>query len=139
MPDNAAMVASIFEAWERRDYDAVVKDMTDDVMVSASGVDIKGKADVKAWYASWAVACPDGLAGAVGAAASGDTAVIEGLYTGTNTGPFGPFPATGRTVSMPWANVYRFNGAGKIIGVSAYHDTLLLMTQLGHAEPLPQG
>ena len=39
--------------------------MVDDVVVNAPGsVVVKSKADVKDWYASWATACPDGVAGA---------------------------------------------------------------------------
>ena len=68
-------------------------------------------------------------------AASGDTAVFEGVYAGTNDGAFGPLPATGRSVTLPGVNVLRFDSEGKIIGGSAYYDLLTVMTQLGHMEP----
>ena len=68
-------------------------------------------------------------------AASDDTAVFEGVYAGTNTGAFGPFLATGRSVSLPWINVLRFDSDGRIIGGGAYYDQLTVMTQLGHMEP----
>ncbi len=60
---------------------------------------------------------------------------FEGVYAGTNTGAFGPFPATGRSVSLPWINVLRFDSDGRIIGGGAYYDQLTVMTQLGHMEP----
>ena len=61
---------------------------------------------------------------------------MEGVYAGTNTGIFGSFPPTGRTVSLPWTNVYRFDSTGKILNVTAYFDLVTLLTQLGHLEPL---
>jgi predicted ester cyclase len=59
---------------------------------------------------------------------------MEGLYAGTNTGEFGPFAATGRVVSLPWTNVYKFDGNGRIVNVNVYYDQLTIMTQLGHME-----
>ena len=137
MPDNSAIGEAIFESWEKRDYDAIVEKMADDVMVNSPGsAELKGKAAAKDWYASWAIACPDGVAGAKCVGATKDTAVMEGVYAGTNTGTFGSFPPTGRTVSLPWTNVYRFNSTGKIVNVNAYLDLVTLLTQLGHMEPL---
>jgi ketosteroid isomerase-like protein len=72
-------------------------------------------------------------------AASDDTAVFDGVWAGTNTGAFGPFAATGRSVSMPWANVLRFEPDGRIIDGTAYYDQLTAMIQLGHMEPPAEG
>jgi steroid delta-isomerase-like uncharacterized protein len=135
MADTAAIATAVYDAWARRDFDAMVTGMADDVCVnSPGGVVVNGKADVKDWYSSWVTACPDSVSGAVCVAATADTAVVEGLYAGTNTGPFGPFPATGRAVSVPWTNVHRFDGAGRLVSVNVYYDQLTLMTQLGHME-----
>ena len=136
MPDNATATNAIFDAWERRDFEAIVKKLADDVCVNApGGAIIRGKADVKDWYASWVTACPDSVAGARCVGTTGDRAVMEGLYTGTNTGTFGPFAPTGRAVSLPWTNVYSFDGAGRIVNVNVYYDQLTIMTQLGHIDP----
>ncbi len=137
MPDNSAIAEAVFESWEKRDFTAIVEKMVDGVVVNAPGsAELKGKAAVKDWYASWAIACPDGVAGAKCVGATKDTAVMEGVYAGTNTGIFGSFPPTGRTVSLPWTNVYRFDSTGKILTVNAYFDLVTLLTQLGHMEPL---
>jgi steroid delta-isomerase-like uncharacterized protein len=135
MSDNAAIAEAVFEAWERRDFDAVVENMVENVCVNWPGGTVNGKADVKDWYASWYNACPDSVAGALCVGVTGDTAVMEGVYAGTNTGTFGPFPATARTVSVPWANVYRFDTDGRIVSVNAYIDQVTLLTQLGHMDP----
>ena len=123
--------------WENRDFTALAEKLDDDVVVNAPGsVDVKGKAAATDWYASWAIACPDGVAGAKCVGATSGTAVMEGVYAGTNTGSFGPFPPTGRAVSLPWTKVYRFDSAGKVVNINAYFDLVTLLTQLGHMEPL---
>ena len=78
MPDNSAIAEAIFESWEKRDYDAIVETMADDVVVNSPGsAELKGKAAAKDWYASWAIACPDGVAGAKCVGATKDTAVLS--------------------------------------------------------------
>jgi steroid delta-isomerase-like uncharacterized protein len=134
MSNNAGTASAAFEAWEKRDFDGVVENMTEDVVVTdrSRGEEIKGRADVKAFYASWATACPDSTCGHAVVAASGDAVAVEGLWTGTNTGPFGPFEPSGRTVSMPWINNLHFNDDGKIVKVSVLYDQLGVLSQLGH-------
>jgi len=51
-------------------------------------------------------------------------------YTGTNTGPMGEIPATGKSVREVGVAVDRMSG-GKIAEEWVYYDTLDLMTQLG--------
>ena len=136
MTDTTGTGRSLYEAWEKRDFGALEDCLADGVSFNDApqGQVVKGKASVKDWYASWATACPDSVAGATLIAASDDTAVFEGVYAGTNNGAFGPFPATGRSVSLPWVNVLRFDADGRIIGGGAYYDLLTVMTQLGHME-----
>jgi steroid delta-isomerase-like uncharacterized protein len=137
MTDTAAAGRSLYEAWEKRDFESLELCLADGVSFNdvPQGQIVKGKTAVKDWYASWAVACTDSVAGATLVAASGDTAVFEGVYSGTNDGAFGPLPATGRSVTLPWVNVLRFGSEGRIVSGSAYYDLLTVMTHLGHVEP----
>ena len=140
MPDNATIARSFFEAWEKRDFDALGKYFAEGVSFNDPPRNqvIKGKKDLSDFYESWALACPDSTCGATVIAASGDTVAVEGVWVGTNSGPFGPFPATGRSVSMPWVNVLRFNGEGQITDGAGYYDQLTPLTQLGHMR-VPSG
>jgi hypothetical protein len=70
---------------------------------------------------SWVEACSDATAGAAVTLAAADGAVVEGVYAGTNDGPLGPLPATGRAVSMPFTIVIRFDGAGLVTDYSVYY------------------
>jgi steroid delta-isomerase-like uncharacterized protein len=136
MPNNATAGKTLFDAWEKRDVDAIAQHFAENVSFTDAPrqQEIKGRAAVRDWYASWATACPDGVAGANVVAASDDTVAVEGLYVGTNTGPFGPMAATGRSVKLPWTNILRFGSDGKIVGGAAYYDQLTLLTQLGHMQ-----
>jgi steroid delta-isomerase-like uncharacterized protein len=136
MADNAATAQTLFDAWEKRDFDTFEEQLAGDVSLNDAprGQVVNGQANVRDWYASWATAFPDAVAGATVVAGSGDAVAIEGVFAGTNTGDFGPLPATGRAVSVPWANVLRFDGDGRIIAGSAYYDQLTIMIQLGHID-----
>jgi len=65
---------------------------------------------------------------------SGDRVVVEGRFTGTNTGPLqtpaGELPPTGRAMVLPFADVFRVVD-GKITEHRIYYDTLGLLAQLG--------
>jgi steroid delta-isomerase-like uncharacterized protein len=134
--DNASTAQALFDAWEKRDFDTFGGQLAHDVSFNDAprGQVVEGQANVRDWYASWAAAFPDAVAAAMVVCASGDTVAIEGLFAGTNTGDFGPLAATGKSVSVPWANVLRFDSDGRIIAGSAYYDQLTIMTQLGHID-----
>lgn len=70
-----------------------------------------------------------------------DRVVVEGRFTGTNTGPLqtqaGDLPPTGRAMVLPFADVFRVVD-GKIAEHRVYYDTLGLLAQLGlMPEPAP--
>ena len=79
-------------------------------------------------------AFPDGRIHADRHLEAGDTVVVEGRFTGTNTGPLqtpaGELPPTGRTMILPFADVFRVVD-GRISEHRVYYDTLGLMAQLG--------
>lgn len=69
---------------------------------------------------------------------TGDVVVVEGRWTGTQTGPLSlpdgsVLPATGRTAEFPWCGIGRVE-AGLLKSVHVYFDTLSFMAQLG---PVP--
>jgi predicted ester cyclase len=65
---------------------------------------------------------------------SGDHIVVEGRFTGTNTGPMetpaGELPPTGRAMVLPFADVFRIADR-RIAEHRVHYDTLGLMAQLG--------
>jgi steroid delta-isomerase-like uncharacterized protein len=138
MADREATALALFDEWEKRDYDAVmahfasggvVRDHPRDITLTAPG-------DIRAWMEAWATACPDATAGARATVSSPSGAVVEGTYAGINTGPFGPLPASGRAVSMPFAIIIGFDDDGKMTSYDVYYDQYTLLAQLGHVPAL---
>lgn len=129
-----ATAKAVLDTWERCDYDAVMAMLADGAEVKdhPRGTVIRDRNEVRAWFESWKLACPDAMAGARPTVESADGAVVEGVYRGTNTGPFGPFAATGRTVEVPFSIVMRFTPDGLVSEYAAYYDQYTLLQQLGH-------
>src|SRR5438034_294286 len=124
--EHAQTGLDIFAAWEGRKFDELASYFTDDVVIEDKprGDVVKGRDQARAWFASWAEACPDSVVNARVIGESDDTVVIEGLWEGTNEGPLGPVPATGKRVSLPFINVQRFDRDGKVVGGAAFYDQL---------------
>jgi predicted ester cyclase len=79
-------------------------------------------------------AFPDGRIHRDGYVEDGDRIVVEGRFTGTNTGPLqtpaGELPPTGRPLDLPFADVFRIVG-GQITEHRLYYDTAGMLAQLG--------
>jgi len=65
---------------------------------------------------------------------SGDTIVVEGVYSGTHTGPLvgpaGTIPATGRAFSFPYCDVLQARD-GRFVSHRIYWDNATFLAQLG--------
>jgi steroid delta-isomerase-like uncharacterized protein len=134
---NAQTALDIFSAWEARRFDDLVSPMSEDVVIEDKprGDAMKGRDETKAWFASWAEACPDSVVNTRVIGESEDTVVLEGLWQGTNEGPLGPMPPTGKRITLPFINVMRFDRDGRVVGGAAYYDQLSMLIQLGHMQP----
>ncbi len=125
-------------AWERRDFGDAVSGMVQSFTYEdhAGGRSLGSRQEFKEYIAAWAQAFSDGKIGE-GARYhdAGDTSVAQFTLRGTNDGPFGAFPATGRTVSLPVCEVTHFDSAGRMVSGEVYYDQMSLLIQLGHAQP----
>ena len=77
---------------------------------------------------------PDGKVSLSLLVAEGPTVAFYGRFTGTQTGPMGPFPATGKAVSADCSGYFSIRD-GKIAEVSIIWDNVAILTQLGHLQP----
>ena len=66
--------------------------------------------------------------------AEGDRVAVYATFSGTQTGPMGPFPATGKKVEGKFLSILRLQ-EGKIAELWVEWDNLALLTQLGHFPP----
>ena len=100
----------------------------------ATGRRVQGADKVTEVSFSWRQAFPDARGTITNALASGETAVLEILWEGTQTGalatPGGELPASGRRVRIPAVQVIRVSG-GKLQEGRHYFDMLGMLQQLG--------
>jgi len=66
--------------------------------------------------------------------AEGDKVAAYATYTGTQTGPLGDLPATGKSVSSKFITIFRIEN-GRIAELWVEWDNLSMLTQLGHFPP----
>ena len=124
--------------WEQRDFDAAVSEMTETMTSEdhATASRLTSREGFKEYIAGWAQAFSDGkISDGARYYDAGDTSVAQMTLRATNDGPFGPFPATGRSVSHPFCEIMHFNSEGRIVSQEIYYDQMSLLVQLGHAEP----
>ena len=86
-------------------------------------------------------AAPDNRLEALRTWEAGDTVIVEGIYTGTHTGPLagpgGVIPATGRSFSLPYVDIFQARD-GRFVSHRIYWDNATLLAQLG-VTPDPAG
>ncbi len=128
------------EAWNRRDFDAIVSAMVENVTYvdHPRDITISARDEFKEWAAAWAQFFSDGKITDARYNDAGDTVVAQFVARGTNDGAFGPYPATGREVTFPICEILRFDHEGRIVSGELFFDQLGLLVQLGHVEaPAP--
>jgi steroid delta-isomerase-like uncharacterized protein len=89
----------------------------------------------------FAAAFPDSRMQASAVIESGGRVVVEGIYSGTHTGPLatpqGEMPPAGRTLRLPVCFVFEV-AAGRISSSHVYYDQMTFAAQLGLLpEPAP--
>lgn len=132
---NVATMRAAHESWNRRDFDATVNALLPTVSYTdqARGVAIKTREEFKSFVSGWAQAFPDGKIIQANYIDAGDAVIAQFTAEGTNSGPFGPFSATGRRMSLPFCEICQFDANGRVTGGAIYYDQFTLLTQLGHA------
>lgn len=139
MADNAEFVRSLYEAWNRRDFDMIAQACTPETVITdvGSGATFRGPDGAIAYNTAWADGFPDGQITVDRLIDAGDTVVAEFTGRGTQTGPLvgpgGTIAPTGRSVTLHLCDVLEV-GDGKLRSQRAYHDSGALLTQLGILE-----
>ncbi len=129
-------VRSVYEFFNSRSMDGLMGLVTEDfeLIDMALGMTWRGKAGWKEWIEAWAVSLPDSKTRLDNLAADGDLIFTEHTGTGTHTGPLqtpgGVIPATGKTITLQFAEAFTMR-EGKIRRMKAYWDSATLMRQLG--------
>jgi steroid delta-isomerase-like uncharacterized protein len=136
MAENADLIRSLLEAWNRRDFDyASERTAPDAVLVDiGSGATYRGREGGRQYNTAWADAFPDGQITIDRIIEAGDVVVAEYTGRGTHTGPLvtpgGTIPATGRTLTLHLCDVTEIKD-GMVVKQHAYFDSGSLLAQLG--------
>jgi steroid delta-isomerase-like uncharacterized protein len=104
-----------------------------------TGRQLRGEAEILPALQGWRKAMPDVKGTVTGAFGSGNKAVLEVTWQGTQTGPMegpgGTLPPSGKRQTTPAAWVFEFEG-DKVKESRQYFDMMSLMQQIG-AMPQP--
>jgi steroid delta-isomerase-like uncharacterized protein len=123
-----------FDTISRGDRSAARALLTDDVDFYSPGSPARTADEIADAMTGYAAAIPNAQFDISAWHEAGDTAIAEGVYRGTNSGPLrtpqGEIPATGREVAVPFVTVLKARD-GKLAGHRAYWDNATFMEQLG--------
>jgi steroid delta-isomerase-like uncharacterized protein len=99
-----------------------------------TGRKLRGQAEILPALQGWRKAMPDVKGTVTNAVASGNTAVLEVTWEGTQTGPLdgpgGTLPPSGKRQTTPAAWVFEFDG-DNIKESRQYFDMMSFMQQIG--------
>lgn len=138
---NEAMKAVVRQAEtliNDRNYEALTEVIASDYRrhsQATPGIDVASLEEFVTFLKQGAIPFPDDRAVFDTLVAEDDRVAFWGHYEGTNTGP-GPFPPTGKAISIEMAGIHRIKG-GKIAETWVTWDNTAMFTQLGITMPPP--
>ncbi|MFC6836299.1 ester cyclase [Halomarina ordinaria] len=126
----------VSEVWNGRNLDAVPEFLAPDAVVYDPTYPdpIRGPEEYAAYVRDTLAAFPDFRVDQHAVLADGDRLMTHYTLSGTNEGPLGPLPPTGRTVELDGTAVLRY-ADGRIVEDRAFVDTGDLRRQLGLSFP----
>jgi len=126
------------EAFNTGDWHRLKAPLAPDVVYDEVGSQrrVQGADQLVQAYQGWKQALPDGKGKIKNAFASGNQVTIEVTWEGTHNGPLvgpgGTIRPSGKSISVPGAQVITFQG-DKIKELRQYFDLLTLLQQIGAA------
>lgn len=133
---NADKHRQLHDLFNGRDFDGVVKDLTDDFRYRDQPRDltITGRDGFKEWLGGWSASMSNARVTDGRYLDAGDTSICLFTGQGTNDGQLGPFSPSGKDMSLPFCEVLTYDGDGNVTGGEIYYDQLTMLTQLGHLQ-----
>ena len=135
--DDVGLVRRMTEAINERDFDALDTLVAADVKrhsAATPGVVVTNLEEFKAFLHQDLSSVPDARMEIEQIFACGDRVAARIVYRGTQSGPMGPFPPSGKQMEIPFLSILRIED-GKIAEIWAEWDNLAALTQLGHFPP----
>lgn len=134
---NKEIVRSFADAGNRGDLDAFDDLLAPDFVRHCEAtpeVNVTSCEDFKQFYRDTAQTFPDQRMTLDALVAEGDRVAFWGTFTGTQEGPMGPFPPTGRRLESQAAGMFRIE-RGRIAELWVTWDNVSGLVQLGLFPP----
>jgi predicted ester cyclase len=134
---NKAAVRTMVEAGNALQLDRLDSVMTPDFVRHSQATpdaQVNSLADFKQFLTNDRATFPDENVELVSMVAEGDRVALLARFTGTQSGPMGPFPPTGKSVNVPFLGMLRMEN-GKIAEMWVEWDNVAILTQLGLFPP----
>jgi steroid delta-isomerase-like uncharacterized protein len=131
-----AVVERGVDLWNSHDREGFIACFSEDCEFNVPRRPGKGRAAVAAWWDLNATAFGPGRVRVELLIESGETVALEAVYVGTHIGPLpavgsrGEIPATGKTITFPYASLYTVRN-GLILSGRNYWDGFEMLNQLG--------
>lgn len=133
LESNKDLVRRFIEATNAADWDALAELVATDLTrhsAATPGPPVTSRDEFITLQKEFLATFPDQHVTVKRLVAEGDLISILATYSGTQTGPMGEFPATGRQVQAPFLGMLRID-AGKIAEMWVEWDNLAMLSQLG--------
>ena len=141
LDDHKALVQRFVDINNSRQYDKLDEIIHTDFVrhcQATPDVHVSSLDEFKAFVKADVSTFPDGHVEMTRLVAEGDLVAFYGFYAGTQKGPMGPLPATGRVIRADISGMFRI-GDGKIAELWIIWDNLTVLAQLGHSPEKPEG
>lgn len=134
---NKSLVQAFVEAVNQQDWPRLDR-LVDPAFIrhsrAAGEPQVRSREDLKVFLRREFETFPDAHEEIRFLLAEDDKVAARLSFTGTQTGPLGPFPASGRKVVSDYLCIFRLAG-GRIVESWAEWDNLASLVQLGHYNP----
>lgn len=134
---NKALVNAFAEAGNKSDLEAFDRLLAPDFVrhcEATPDVTVTTCEDFKEFYRETALTFPDQQMILTTLVAEGDRVAFWGKFSGTQSGPMGPFPPTGKRMESDCAGIFRIED-GRIAELWVTWDNLAGLAQLGLFPP----
>lgn len=135
--ENKSIVRRFVEAANARDYGAlaaIVSPTFERQCPATPDVVVRSFDDFRRFLEQEGETFPDSRVTLDTLVAEGDLVAFWATYTATQSGPFGPFPATGKRFECEFGGIFRIEQQ-RISQLRLTWDNMGILTKLGHVQP----
>ena len=122
------------QAFNQRDFESMTKHYADSIAWTdhSQGRTFRTPQEFRDdFLAGWVTASSDIRVTGPRYLDAGPAVVCTFRVEGTQDGPLGPFPATGKQFALALCELWYFDPDGRVVGGDLYYDQVSLLTQLG--------